>query len=63
MVLTPSQYPWTNGSGVQVPSDGLGGSKPDAGSGDGIGGAGMVSMDGRLTALAMVVALAFASMY
>ncbi|ELR03386.1 hypothetical protein VC83_01699 [Pseudogymnoascus destructans] len=54
VVLTPNQYPWTDGSGVQVsvPSgdgggsnsggsdkgDGIGGSRPDANAGDGLGG-------------------------
>lgn len=54
VVLTPNEYPWTDGSGVQVsvPSgdgdgtssggsdkgDGIGGSKPDANAGDGLGG-------------------------
>lgn len=76
VVLTPNQYPWTNGSGVQVsvPSgdgggdesdggDGIGGTKPDANAGDGLGGgAGMVSIDGRLTGLAIIFALALVSM-
>lgn len=72
-VLTPSQYPWTDGSGVQVPvgdgdgnddeGDGLGTTKPDADSGDGLGSAaGMVAMDGRLTVLAAIFALALVSM-
>lgn len=72
-VLTPSQYPWTNGSGVQVSvgdgdegddeGDGIGGTKPDANSGDGLGsGAGMVTMNGGLTVLAAIFALALVSM-
>lgn len=70
--LTPSQYPWTNGSGVQVSvgdgdggddeGDGIGGTKPDANSGDGLGsGAGMVTMNGGLTVLAAIFALALVS--
>lgn len=76
VVLTPNQYPWTDGSGVQVsvPSgdgdgdesdegDGIGGTKPDADAGDGLGsGAGMVGIDGRLTGLAVIFALALVSM-
>ncbi|OBT68884.1 hypothetical protein VE03_02035 [Pseudogymnoascus sp. 23342-1-I1] len=74
VVLTPDQYPWTDGSGVQVsvPSgdgdgddegDGIGGTKPDADAGDGLGsGARMVVMDGRLTVLAAIFALALVSM-
>lgn len=54
VVLTPNQYPWTDGSGVQVSvpggdgsgddkngtdeGDGIGGTKPDANAGDGLGG-------------------------
>ncbi|KFZ24365.1 hypothetical protein V502_01159 [Pseudogymnoascus sp. VKM F-4520 (FW-2644)] len=76
VVLTPNQYPWTDGSGVQVSvpgsdgdggesdgGDGIGGTKPDADAGDGLGGgAGMVSIDGRLTGLAVIFALALVSM-
>ncbi|KFY21914.1 hypothetical protein V493_07005 [Pseudogymnoascus sp. VKM F-4281 (FW-2241)] len=73
VVLTPNQYPWTDGSGVQVsvPSgngdgdnegDGIGGTKPEANAGDGLGGAGMVAMDGRLTVLAAIFALALVSL-
>ncbi|OBT85697.1 hypothetical protein VE02_05963 [Pseudogymnoascus sp. 03VT05] len=74
VVLTPNEYPWTDGSGVQVsvPSgdgdgsdkgDGIGGSKPDANAGDGLGGgAGMVAMDGRLTGLAVIFALGLVAM-
>ncbi|KFY57242.1 hypothetical protein V496_06516 [Pseudogymnoascus sp. VKM F-4515 (FW-2607)] len=76
VVLAPNQYPWTDGSGVQVsvPSgdgdgddkdegDGIGGTKPDADAGDGLGsGAGTMAMDGRLTVLAVIFALALVSM-
>lgn len=76
VVLTPNQYPWTDGSGVQVSvpgsdgdggesdgGDGIGGTKPDADAGDGLGGgAGMVGFDGRLTGLAVIFALALVSM-
>ncbi|KFY15766.1 hypothetical protein V492_01765 [Pseudogymnoascus sp. VKM F-4246] len=82
VVLTPNQYPWTDGSGVQVSvpngngdgsdggnndgsdnGDGIGGTKPDADAGDGLGGgAGMVAMDGKLTVLAVIFALALVSL-
>ncbi|KFX93372.1 hypothetical protein V490_04889 [Pseudogymnoascus sp. VKM F-3557] len=78
VVLTPNEYPWTDGSGVQVSvpngggdgdgdgddnGDGIGGTKPDADAGDGLGGgAGMLTMDGRLMGLAVVFALALVSL-
>ncbi|KFY36775.1 hypothetical protein V495_07611 [Pseudogymnoascus sp. VKM F-4514 (FW-929)] len=78
VVLTPNEYPWTDGSGVQVSvpngggdgdgdgndnGDGIGGTKPDADAGDGLGGgAGMLAMDGRLMGLAVVFALALVSL-
>ncbi|KFY04649.1 hypothetical protein O988_00641 [Pseudogymnoascus sp. VKM F-3808] len=76
VVLTPNEYPWTDGSGVQVSvpngdgngdgndnGDGIGGTKPDADAGDGLGGgAGMLAIDGRLMGLAVVFALALVSL-